>query len=184
MAGLNFFNQYVKNWKEIGGLSASSDYLCDKVLKHINFKETNCIVELGAGDGSITKNILKRMKPDSTLIAFEVNAAFIETLNNIKDSRLHVIHDSAEHIEMHLSKYGFEKTDSVVTSIPYLTLPPELREGIGKAAYKALKKNGRFVQLQCSPMAKKMYKRIFGNVKVHTVIKNIPPAFIFVCDKK
>ncbi|HMS52577.1 MAG TPA: rRNA adenine N-6-methyltransferase family protein, partial [Chitinophagales bacterium] len=69
------------------------------MLEPVVFKPKQVIIELGAGNGCITKELLNRMHPDSQLFSFEVNENFCTMLNStIQDERLHLINDSAEHL--------------------------------------------------------------------------------------
>ena len=58
MKKIEFLKEGLKNLKTIGSVARSSKYLCKGMIKHVDFKTANVIVELGAGDGVITKHIL------------------------------------------------------------------------------------------------------------------------------
>ena len=179
-----FFTESVRNIKTVGTITRSSKYVCRKMLSPIDFSISLNIVELGAGDGVITRHILQSMSADSKLFIFEVNDTFIEKLNQINDPRLYVIHDSAENMEKHLNKEGVDKADHIISAIPFVMLPDDLTENILKKAFAFLKEGGFFVQMHYSLVLKKLYERIFGSVKVGFVLFNIPPAFILVSRKK
>lgn len=178
-----FFTESVRNLKTVGTITRSSRFVCRKMLSPIDFSKSLNIVELGAGDGVITRHILNSMSADSQLFTFEVNDVFIEKLKQINDPRLHVIHDSAENMEKYLSEGKVEKADHIISAIPFVMLPDDLTETILNKAFSMLKTGGVFVQIHYSLVLKKLYERIFGNVKVGFVFFNIPPAFILVSRK-
>jgi len=184
MKKIEFLKEGLKNLKTIGSVARSSKYLCKGMIKHVDFKNANVIVELGAGDGVITKHILKAMKPDSILISFEVNEMFCEQLRQIDDKRLIVVEDSAERIGEYLKKHDLPKADYIISAIPFVVLPDELALKIVEACKSAMKKNGLFVQMHYSLITKKFYQNIFGNVDVNFVPINFPPAFVLVSQKK
>lgn len=184
MKKIEFLKEGLKNLKTIGSVARSSKYLCKGMIKHVDFENTDVIVELGAGDGVITKHILNAMKPGSILVSFEVNEMFCEQLRQIDDKRLIVVEDSAEKIGEYLKKHDLPKADYIISAIPFVVLPDELALKIVEACKSAMKKNGLFVQMHYSLITKKFYQNIFGNVDVNFVPINFPPAFVLVSQKK
>jgi len=154
------------------------------MVKHVNYKSAKVLVELGAGDGVVTKHILRRMEKDTILLCFEVNPEFCKQLHQINDSRLVVIEDSAENLEKYLQQHNFKEVDSVISAIPFVSLPDELGLSIIGECEKFLKKGGLFVQIHYSLLAKKFYQKVFGNVSISFVPINIPPAFVLVSEKR
>ncbi len=185
MKTIEFFKEGIKNLKTIGTLTPSSKFVCKEMVSFIDFSTATVIVELGAGDGVITKHILKGMRPDAKLLVFEVNEAFCELLYNIKDDRLIVVPDSAEKIGEYLEKNGLKNTvDYIISAIPFVSLPDDLSYKIVETSRDHLAEGGLYVQLHYSLLVRKMYKRIFGNVDVNFVPINIPPAFVLVSEKR
>lgn len=184
MTYLDFFREGVKNLKTVGTLTRSSRFLCKGAIKHINFDEADMIVELGAGDGVITEHILEYMRKDAQLLAFEVNEKFCDTLREIDDQRLVIAEDSAEKVSQYLIDLGKEKTDYIISAIPFVALPKELGIKIVNECYDSLKKGGLFIQVHYSLLMKDLYESVFGNVDVNFVPLNVPPAFVLVSEKK
>lgn len=184
MGNIEFFRESLRNIRTTGTITRSSRSLCKNMAKHVNYKEAKFLVELGAGDGVITKHILKKMKSDARLLCFEVNAEFCKQLRAINDPRLIVIEDSAENLEKHLREHKFKDIDSVISAIPFVSLPDELGLAIIGECEKFLKKGGLFIQVHYSLLAKKFYQKVFGNVDVNFVPINIPPAFVLVSEKR
>ena len=139
------------------------------MVKHVDYSQAKLLVELGAGDGVITKHILDRMEKDTILLSFEVNAEFCKLLREIDDPRLVVIEDSAENLEKYLKEHNFEHIDYVISAIPFVTLPDELSLNIIGECERFLKKGGLFIQVHYSLLVKKFYQKIFGNVSVNFV---------------
>src|ERR1041385_3366693 len=75
-----FAKNFVKHPNMIGWMLPSSPFVVDEVLRQIDWKKTKVIVEYGPGVGTFTHDILKRMQPDATLIAFETNDEFYKYL--------------------------------------------------------------------------------------------------------
>ena len=180
MGAIDFFKESIKNLKTVGTLTRSSKFLCKGMIKHVDFKSAKVIVELGAGDGVITKHILSSMSPDCKLITFEVNESFTNQLLEINDDRLIVVQDSAEKLEFYLKKNNLQIIDFVISAIPFVIVPKEIANNILEVCKKNLKDGGLFVQVHYSLMAKKLYKKAFGNVDINFVLLNLPPAFVLV----
>ncbi len=184
MKKIEFFKEGLKNLKAVGAFIPTSKYASQAMIKHIDFQEAKIIVEYGAGDGVITKHILKAMRPDAKLLAFEINPVFCEQLRAIEDDRLVVIEDSAEKLGEYLAQYGATKTDFILSALPLVSLPKELGKRILDTSWEYLAWGGNYIQINYSTMAKKLYKHTFGNVDVDFVPRNMPPAFISVSRKE
>ncbi len=176
----NFFSESIKNIKTVGTLTRSSKFVCRKMVSQVDFSTARTIVELGAGDGVITKHILSQMAPDARLLSFEVLPKMCEMLEKIKDERLSIVQDSAEYLGKYLSKAGLSKADAVISAIPFVAFSEEDSYRIVEAVKEQMKPGAPFIQLHYSLLTKKMYENVFGEVKVHFVPLNAPPAFVLV----
>lgn len=153
------------------------------MLKPIQFKNANCIVEYGAGTGVFTEKLLQKMHSNSILIIFEINDVFFEELNKINDSRLVIIKDSAEKIEYYLRLNNQKKADYIISSLPFAMIPEEIVDIILKNSYNSLSDKGKFIQFQYSFNCLSKLKAIYNKVKIKFTFLNLPPAFVFVCSK-
>lgn len=181
----NFLKQFFKDRKMVGAVSPSTRFLGERMLENIDFDHAKGIVELGPGTGVFTDIILERMRKDAKLLIFELNDQFYEALKaRITDPRVQIIHDSAENIAKYLPLEEQTNQDVVVSSLPLMVFPDQLRRAVVDASYTALKPKGKYVQFQYSLQSKKFLEGIFGNVKVGFTVKNFPPAFVYTCQKK
>lgn len=183
MKKIDFFKESIKNLKTVGTLTRSSKYLCKGMIKPVDFDNADVIIELGAGDGVITEHILRHMKKDSVLLAFEVNKKFCDQMRKIQDDRLIIIEDSAEKLGEYLEKHNLGKADYIISAIPFVAFPDDLAKSIIRTCKEHMKNNALFIQVHYSLLAKKFYQSIFGNVDVSWVPLNIPPAFVLVSEK-
>ena len=180
---LSFFKESIRNLRTTGSVVRSSKYLVREMLKPVDFKNAKVIVELGAGDGVLTKEILSKMQPDARLLCFEINPEFCKILNEIDDKRFILIEDSAEKLDGYMRRLDIKEVDYIISAIPFVALSDELSYSIVEGCYKALKKTGLYVQFHYSTVIKRMYQRIFGNVDINFVARNFPPAFVMICIK-
>lgn len=180
----NFIGQFFKNKKMIGSMVPSSRFLAKKMLENIDFKRSKVIVELGPGTGVFTDRLLELMEPDSSLLIFELNDTFFNLLSNrIDDSRVHLIHDSAEQLSAYLNDLGLEGADVVISSLPLANFPKKLRDTILKVANASLNSGGKFIQFQYSLQSKKVISSNFDVVNIGFTPLNFPPAFVYTCSK-
>lgn len=181
MGTYKFFTESVRNLKTVGTVTRSSKYLCKAMIKPVDFTKARIIVELGAGDGVVTKHILKKMHKDALLLSFELNSAFCEQMREIKDSRLIIIEDDAEKIGVYLEKYGHEKADYIISALPFTLFPEEVTYRILNNCKKLLSPEGVFIQIHYSLLVKKIYQNVFEEIKLNFVPINVPPAWVFIC---
>lgn len=179
-----FFKVAIKNLKVSGTIIPSSQFLAKKLIKEIDFSKADVIIELGPGNGVITKKILKKMHPKSTLICFEINDSFYKELKSIKHPQLRVINKSAEKIEEVLNDLGYSKGCHIVSSLPLTNIPDEISQKILQNSFNCLDNKGTFIQYQYSLTYFNKIKTIFGKgVAVDFELLNLPPAFIYRCIK-
>lgn len=180
----NFFKEAVKNYKTSGTIAPSSRYLAKKMLTDIDFSEAKVIVELGPGDGAITKALLKKIQPNTVLICFEINDAFYNELQKIKHPQLIILKASAEHITTEINKLGYIKANHIISSLPLTIIPKEVSHTILQESFRALAIDGLFIQYQYSLTYYKKLKDVFGkSIKLSFEPLNFPPAFIYKCLK-
>ena len=184
MEKVRFLFQSLKNFQQMGTVIRSGNAMCRKMTHFIDPQLDLILVELGAGDGAITKYILDRMSPQAKLFVFEINSELCDVLSKINDPRLILINDSAENIKIHLDKYGLHEVDTIISAIPFLVLPDDLTKKILYLSKGVLKTGGTFIQMHYAKTVQKMYKNIFGNVHTYFVPVNIPPGYVFRCVKE
>ena len=178
----SFIKQFFKDRQMVGAVSPSTRFLGERMLENIDFSTAKLIIELGPGSGVFTDIIMQRMLPDAKLITLELNDEFYESLSQrINDPRVEIIHDSAEHLENFIPKG--EKVDCVISSLPLMVLPEKLRINIVKSSHDILKPKGTYMQFQYSLQSKKLLESVFDSVSVRFTIKNLPPAFVYTCQK-
>ncbi len=169
------------SFRTTGAVTRSSRFLCHEMINAVDYSKAKILVELGAGDGVITKHLLERMGPDTQLMVFEVQASFCELLHAIDDDRLIIIEDSAEYLDKYLKEHGFEKADGIISAIPFVILPKPVVRAIVTACRDCLAEGSYFMQFHYSRILNAFYEEIFDEVKIKFVPRNIPPAFVFRC---
>lgn len=176
----SFFEEFLKNWREVGSITPSSKFLVKKMLAPIDFEKAEVIVELGAGSGIMTREILKKMNKTSRLVVFETNKDFYRDLKNIEDSRITIYNHSALKLQEY---FNDKRVDYIVSGIPLAMLDQLEKIELLRLSYQSLKSRGMYIQFQYSLESKRDLEKVFDDVSIDFTPLNIPPAFIFSCLK-
>jgi phospholipid N-methyltransferase len=177
-----FARNFVKYPAMLGSVIPSSPFLVKNLMGRIDWGRARVLIEFGPGVGTITREVLKRMRPDAVLLVIELNQEFVQYLGTtISDPRLRVVHGSAAHVRRILSEHGLARADYIISSIPYSLLPESLRKEIVHESRHALKAQGSLLVFQYNRTLLPYLKSSFGSVKQNFQLFNILPALIFQC---
>ena len=126
-----FAQNFFRHPRLLGSVVPSSPYLVNQLLAPVDWQRAEVIVEFGPGIGNITRQVLRRMRPDTTLVAIELNRAFVNFLqNDLQDPRFKVVDGSALDVKKILTQLGLQHADYIISGIPYSTIPVPLRRRI------------------------------------------------------
>src|ERR1700722_975305 len=179
---LLFARNFFRHPRMLGSIVPSSRFLIKQLLEPIDWAQARVIVEYGPGVGGITAEILRRMRPDATLIAIETNPEFVSFLRSYtEDERLHVVEASAEAVVEILRQHGHEKADYIISGIPFSTISAPVRERILRKTRSALQPRGAFLVYQFSTRVLQDLQRIFYVVRRQFEPLNVLPAYLFFC---
>lgn len=179
-----FARNFFKHPKMLGSLIPSSRFLIDMVLRRIDFSTAKVIIEYGPGVGTFTTEILKRLRPDGTLVVFEMNRDFVTLLRkSYVDHRLIVVHGSAADVRKELDRNGIKQADAVISGIPFSTMKPSVRDSILNATHAVLRPGGSFLVYQFSPEVLRHLRPRFARVEQDFQLLNVLPARLFHCVK-
>ena len=179
---LLFARNFFKHPRMLGSIIPSSRFLIGQLLRGIDFARARVIVEYGPGVGTITTELLRRMRPDAVLVAIEMNDEFVRFLReSVADPRLKVVRGSAADVGAELRRLGLERADYVLSGIPFSTMPEEARTGVVRATREVLRPRGRFLVYQFSREVEPYLRREFGEVRSAFEPLNILPARIWFC---
>jgi len=181
-ARLLFARTFLKNPVMLGSVIPSSRFLIDAVLEPIDWERTRVLVEYGPGVGTITGEILKRMRPETKLIIIEMNVELARFLRaHFNDARLVVVEGSAANVRQVLADHGFEGADYIISGIPLGSMPLPVREHIVRETKQALAPDGAFIVYQFTSRVLPELQRVFDVVKRGREWLNVLPAHLFFC---
>src|SRR4051812_34875723 len=174
-----FLRSFLDGPRRVGAVLPTSRRTVRATLDMARVAQARCVVELGAGTGPYTREIVRRLGPDARLLAFELDAALAERLAaDVTDPRVQVITDSAANLDAYLDG---RRPEVIVSGLPFTSLPRSAREEILDAARSALADDGVMLVLQYSPFMQRELERRFGSVRRKLSLPNVPPAVLFAC---
>ncbi|SFK73274.1 class I SAM-dependent methyltransferase [Geodermatophilus ruber] len=174
-----FLRAFLTNPRQVGAVLPTSRRAVREMLDLADIPAAELVVELGAGTGVSTGEILDRLGPDGRLVAVEVDPQLAELLTaRFADPRLQVVCDSAENLDLHL---GGKRADVLVSALPYTSLEAGLRRRILDLLPAALAPRGVLLVIQYSPLMLPELRRRFASVRQRICPWNVPPAFLFAC---
>ncbi|MEK7212608.1 MAG: methyltransferase [Patescibacteria group bacterium] len=162
----------------VGTFFASSRYVARELASHLR-KGDKYVVEYGAGDGIITKEILRSLPPDGRLVAIETNPDFISELKRIKDRRLAVVSGDVADVLEHIELFNLPRVDVVISGIPLSFLKPRQRELVIEKTAAALAPYGMLLVYQHRLLILPLLKKHFRRVELDFEPRNFLPYFIF-----
>jgi phospholipid N-methyltransferase len=166
----------------LGSFIPSSSFLVNDLMTQIDWDGAKVLVEYGPGVGTITREVLKRMRPDAILLVIETNGEFVEYLSgNLRDPRLYVVHGSAAQVRRILAEHGLAPADYIISGIPYSFMSDSLRREILAESRHALKAGGSMLVFQFTCTVLPYLQSCFSSVRQGFQLFNILPARIFHC---
>lgn len=173
--------KFLRKGKEIASVCPSSPYLIRALLKGLDFRTAQVIVELGGGTGPITAELVRRLRPGCKLIVLELDPDFCQRLRE-RFPNVDIVQADALDLPRILDERGIELVDHIVSGLPTPSIPEPSRSRIIQAINDRLKPDGSFRQLTVIPFVYwSFYQRRFNDVKYYNVILNVPPGGAYIC---
>ena len=191
MSVVTFVRNAISDYKSTASLVPSSRYLARVMVRPLCGKAPRVVVEFGPGTGVMTRELLRLMPDDGTLLAFEVSPRFVTYLcETVPDPRLQIVQASATTAAMELSHRGIEQVDGIVSSLGISFMDMESVDALFRPLLPHLGKKGTIPQFQYVTAAwgsmagvfsismRAVMKRYFCCVQSTSVWLNLPPAFV------
>ncbi|CAN5634282.1 rRNA adenine N-6-methyltransferase family protein [soil metagenome] len=174
-----FMRSMLAQPRQVGAVWPTSRRAVRDLLDMGDIPEARIVVEFGVGTGVYTQQIVERLGPEATFLAFEIDPKLASAVSRkLEDTRLRIINDSAENVEKYLEG---KKADIVVSSLPFTTFPALLRESIMAVSRRILSPAGMMLVLQYSPKVLPFLQSRFSQIRRRISPLNVPPAFLYAC---
>jgi phospholipid N-methyltransferase len=181
---LLMLGKFVRHGSTIASFVPSSRFLARALIRGIDWDKSQCLVELGAGTGPITKQLVRHARSHTKLIVIEQDRDFCRRLREKFPGtpNLEIVEGDACKLDQILAERGITMCDHILSGLPTPSMPTPVRETIMTVAQKVLPKHGTFRQLTNMPWIYwRMYKNYFEHVKFKLVPLNFPPAGVYYC---
>jgi len=176
-----FLNKFLRQGTGIAALAPSSRWLARAVVRGIDFEAAGCIVELGAGTGPITTELVRHVNEQCRPIVVERDPDFCQRLRQ-RFPQADVVEADANDLERLLGERGVERVDHVISGLPLPSFPGEARDRLLRVIHERLAPGGTFRQLTHMPwIYYKLYRRYFAEVRFRLVPMNLPPGGVYIC---
>ncbi len=188
---MRFLRHFMSNPLRTGAIVPSSRGLARLMTNNMKLERAKLVVDVGAGTGAFTAEVLRKIRPGAKVIAIEINPHFARVIKR-RYPRVHLISDSVEHLPRHLKRAGHRYADAVLCSLPWTHFPYPLQRRLLDAIVDSLKPGGRFTSFAYIHSAwwpsarrfRRLLKLRFRRVtNSGTAWLNIPPALVNFCIK-
>lgn len=179
-----FLKKFVQQGVRIASVTPSSKWLAQAALRNIDWNSVGTIVELGAGTGAITNEILRHRPASCTVVVLERDKDFVEILTERFGTRenVHIVQSDLTNLEDDLASLRVTTVDHFVSGLPFPSLKKEMQQSIMRSVRELLHKNGSYNQITEMPYIYKfLYKRFFKDVTYKNEPRNIPPGGVYTC---
>jgi phospholipid N-methyltransferase len=179
-----FFKRFLQRPFQIASIIPSSKALVERVAAKMDFSQPRVIAEYGPGEGVHSREIARRMSPDSQLFLFELDRAFSRDLHRqfTGDPRVHVVNADAAHLPEELARRGIAHCDYILSGIPFSILEIKKKRALLQKTYDALAPGGDFIIYQVTNELRQ-HATFFDRVTSEYFLQNIPPMFITIFHK-
>jgi phosphatidylethanolamine/phosphatidyl-N-methylethanolamine N-methyltransferase len=173
--------KFVSHGTSIAAFSPSSRFLARSMVRGIDWARAKCVVELGAGTGPITRELIRVAPPHAKLVIVERDADFCRVLRT-KFPGQDVVEGDACRLDEILAHRRIAKADHVISGLPLPSFPPAVRDSIIRMSARVLGPDGEFRQITNMPWVYlKLYRTYFRDVSFRLVPLNLPPGGVYFC---
>lgn len=176
---LVFLRRFIAEPGRVGSIIPSSRFLCERMLKSVDWASTDVILELGPGTGAFTQTIYQSLRPNTHYVLVERDSHFRSMLQSRFPDLL--IREEATQLRTYLEELNLGNADVIISGLPFANFPPELRAAILEEVQSVLKPGGLFITFQYSLQLQAELQDRFPWVETDFTLLNIPPAFIYTC---
>lgn len=172
-----FRRRLLRNPRQVSAIAPSSRALARAMTLGLG-PTSGPVVEFGPGTGRFTEAILARGVPPENVTLFELDEEFVEYLRQrFPGVTVH------QRPAQEAAQFVTEGATCVISGLPLLSMPADVREGIVDAAFRILAPRGRYVQFTYGPRAPLPPETIaamgLSVSKGHKIWANLPPATVY-----
>ncbi|MBX3747537.1 MAG: methyltransferase [Verrucomicrobiae bacterium] len=190
MSNWLFLQSAIRKPWQMGSMLPSSRSLARAMVDLADIGEGHQVVELGAGNGSFTRELVER-HPDLPLLAFELCPRLGADLARRFPS-VRVVIDAAEHLPRRAPSLGLTRIDRVVSGLPWALWDEQRQAAVVATLIPFLSPEARLVTVHYLPSrwigwvqtTRRVLERHFDRVYHGSPVwRNFPPAYVHVAER-
>ncbi|MEZ5964619.1 MAG: hypothetical protein R3F56_12290 [Planctomycetota bacterium] len=185
---LRFLATFVRNPGSVGAVLPSSRPLAERLVAGLRPRPGDVVLEYGPGTGPVTAVIDQVLGRHTGVryLGIELNGGFIDVLRQ-RYPHLDFVHGSVVDVRDHLARHGLERAHTIISGLPFASLPREVQAGTIAGIVEVLAPGGEFRTFQYVHAYRLPAARRFrGMMAAHfpayerspAVVRNIPPAYV------
>jgi len=177
---LAFLKSLAGNPRLTGAVAPSGPALSRLMASFVDPDDDKPILELGPGTGVVTSALIERGIAPEKIVAIEFNPEFCGLLRGRFDG-IAVVEGDAYDLDATLPADRSGPFSAVVSSLPLLTRPPEIRLALVEQALDRMPAGAPLIQFSYSlfPPVKPVAGR-FTVKRSKWVVMNLPPARVWI----
>lgn len=179
----HFIAAWIRSPLKVGALLPSSRFLARAMAAQVDVGLAGAVIELGAGTGVVTHALMQTGIEPRRLVVIERDAR-LHAVMCAQFPSLNVLCADAAHLDQVLENIHVKAVSAVVSSLPLLSMPSQVRDAIVEQMARAIGKDGVIVQFTYGPRspitAGQMRKCHLQGRRVKLVVANVPPAHVWV----
>jgi phospholipid N-methyltransferase len=176
-----FFLKFCRQGTRVGSVVPSSSWYARRMVEDIDWSRARCVVELGAGTGAITFELLRQAPSSCRCLIVERDVDFCGRLGE-RFPAAEIVHGDACHLPQILRERQVATVDHVLCGLALPWFTPADRHRVLDACRRCLTPAGTFRQMTYMPwLHTATYRRYFGAVGFRWVVLNVPPGGYYLC---
>lgn len=179
-----FFQRLIKNPRALGAVAPSSRRLARLICQQVVRQKDDYVIEIGAGTGSFTRQLLASGVSPSHLIVIELDKELCAFMQK-KFPEVRIIQGNACDLENLVPKQIIGKISTIVSGIPMVNLSYAIRKSIVDSCFSVMKPGGQLLQFTYGPMSPLASKKMnLSQKRIGYVFMNVPPATVWKYQKQ
>jgi phosphatidylethanolamine/phosphatidyl-N-methylethanolamine N-methyltransferase len=174
-----FLRRWMANPLKVGAVIPSSPALARLVVRQINLKAEEAVVELGAGTGSVTKELLRAGIQPERLFVVEIDPQLCTFLRR-QFPHAQVVQGDATRLPELIPSKWVGKVGCVISGIPMVPIPLHIQRKMIQAWFDVMTPKGLLLQYTYSLVSPLPEKKLGVKGKRRGVaVLNVPPAWVW-----
>jgi phospholipid N-methyltransferase len=183
MSALVFMKEAVISFRQLGTFLPTQSNLARSMARSLPHRSGMKIVELGAGEGSITRAIVHELgEIDYQLLVIEPNENLLTANQQSIHSgtRLDFLPADAFSLGRILDDRRISPVDAIVSSLPLFYFSPVQRRDLFALVKDRLAREGMFIQYRYTPAGVRELQPFFSRIH-RRFVPHLFPAWLFIC---